>query len=86
MNELVTESKSESKKEFEPKILGFLCKQSDKLENRWTRISRNQYPPNVRVIRLMCSGRVDPNFVIDALIKGADGILILGCHLGDCHY
>jgi len=82
----MTESKSESKKEFEPKILGFLCNWCSYAGADLAGVSRNQYPPNVRVIRLMCSGRVDPNFVIDALIKGADGILILGCHLGDCHY
>ena len=86
LNELITESKSESKNEFEPKILGFLCNWCSYAGADLAGVSRNQYPPNVRVIRLMCSGRVDPVFVMDALIKGADGILILGCHLGDCHY
>jgi len=45
-----------------------------------------KYPPNLRVIRVMCSGRVDPNFVLEALARGADGVLVLGCHPGDCHY
>ena len=45
-----------------------------------------KYPPNLRVIRVMCSGRVDPNFILEALARGADGVLVLGCHPGDCHY
>jgi F420-non-reducing hydrogenase iron-sulfur subunit len=49
-------------------------------------VSRLKYAPNVRVIRLMCSGRVDPQFILDALARGADGVLIGGCHPGDCHY
>jgi len=49
-------------------------------------VSRIQYPPNIRVVRVMCSGMVHPNLVIEALTKGADGVLILGCHPGDCHY
>ncbi|MEW5761161.1 MAG: hydrogenase iron-sulfur subunit, partial [Candidatus Thermoplasmatota archaeon] len=48
--------------------------------------SRIQYPPNIRIIRVMCSGMVHPNLVIDALTKGADGVIICGCHPGDCHY
>ena len=49
-------------------------------------MSRIQYPPNIRVIRVMCSGMVHPNLVIEALTKGADGVLMCGCHVGDCHY
>ncbi|MCK4580874.1 MAG: hydrogenase iron-sulfur subunit, partial [Dehalococcoidia bacterium] len=49
-------------------------------------VSRMQYPPNVRIIRVMCSGRVSPQFIIKALRAGADGVLVLGCHIGDCHY
>nr|QEE17884.1 F420-non-reducing hydrogenase iron-sulfur subunit D [Candidatus Prometheoarchaeum syntrophicum] len=86
MNELITESKSESKTVFEPKILGFLCNWCSYAGADLAGVSRNQYPPNVRVIRVMCSGRIDPDFVMDALSKGVDGVLILGCHLGDCHY
>jgi len=86
LNELMTESKSEPKTVFEPKILGFLCNWCSYAGADLAGVSRNQYPPNVRVIRVMCSGRIDPNFVMDALSKGVDGVLILGCHLGDCHY
>ncbi|MCF2140757.1 MAG: hydrogenase iron-sulfur subunit [Candidatus Lokiarchaeota archaeon] len=79
-------NKSEVKKDFEPKILGFLCNWCSYAGADLAGVSRLQYPPNIRVIRVMCSGRVDPVFVADALLKGIDGILILGCHLGDCHY
>ena len=72
--------------EFEPKILGFLCNWCSYAGADLAGVSRNQYPPNIRVIRVMCSGRVDPVFIVDALKKGIDGVLILGCHLGDCHY
>ena len=82
----MSESKGESKTEFDPKILGFLCNWCSYAGADLAGVSRNQYPPNVRVIRVMCSGRIDPVFVMDALIRGIDGVLILGCHLGDCHY
>ena len=72
--------------EFRPSILGFLCNWCCYAGADLAGVSRNQYPPNIRVIRVMCSGRVDPMFVIDALEKGVDGVIILGCHLGDCHY
>jgi len=71
---------------FEPKILGFLCNWCSYAGADLAGVSRIQYPTNIRVIRVMCSGRVDPVFVVDALLKGIDGVLILGCHLGDCHY
>jgi len=76
----------EPETDFEPKILAFLCNWCSYAGADLAGVGRNQYPSNVRVIRLMCSGRVDPVFVLDALIKGVDGVLILGCHLGDCHY
>lgn len=72
--------------EFEPKILAFLCNWCSYAGADLAGISRIQYPPNIRVIRVMCSGRVDPIFVVDALLKKVDGVLVLGCHLGDCHY
>jgi F420-non-reducing hydrogenase iron-sulfur subunit len=72
--------------EFEPKILGFLCNWCSYAGGDLAGVSRLQYPPNIRVVRVMCSGRIDPVFVLDALEKGIDGVLILGCHLGDCHY
>lgn len=72
--------------EFEPKILGFLCNWCSYAGADLAGVSRNQYPTNIRVIRVMCSGRVDPSFIVEALRGGADGVIILGCHLNDCHY
>lgn len=71
---------------FEPKILSFLCNWCAYAGADLAGISRFQYPPNTRVIRIMCSGRVDPAFVPKAFLAGFDGVLILGCHPGDCHY
>ena len=71
---------------FEPEILGFLCNWCSYAGADLAGVSRIQYATNIRVIRVMCSGRVDPVFVIDGFLKGLDGILVLGCHLGDCHY
>lgn len=71
---------------FEPKIIGFLCRWCSYLGADLAGTSRAQYPPNVIPIRVMCSGRVDPAFVMRALADGADGVLIAGCHPGDCHY
>jgi len=71
---------------FEPKIVGFLCNWCAYAGADLAGTSRIQYPPNVRVIRVMCSARVDPTFVLKALREGADGVLICGCHPGDCHY
>ena len=72
--------------EFEPKILGFLCNWCSYAGADLAGVSRFQYPPTIRVIRVMCSGRVDPVFVLKALSAGLDGVMILGCHPGDCHY
>ncbi len=72
--------------EFEPLIIGFCCNWCSYAGADLAGVSRLQYPPNLRVIRVMCSGMVHPNLVIDALTKGADGVIICGCHLGDCHY
>ncbi len=71
---------------FEPKILGFLCNWCCYAGADLAGVSRMQYPPNIRVIRVMCSGRIDPKFIFEALRVGADGVFIGGCHLGDCHY
>ncbi|ACX53093.1 methyl-viologen-reducing hydrogenase delta subunit [Ammonifex degensii KC4] len=71
---------------FEPKIIGFLCNWCSYAGADLAGVSRLQYPPNIRIIRVMCSGRVDPSFVLKALKEGADGVLIAGCHPGDCHY
>jgi F420-non-reducing hydrogenase iron-sulfur subunit len=71
---------------FEPKIIGFLCNWCSYTGADLAGTARLKYPPNVLGIRVMCSGRVDPGFVLDAFQKGADGVLICGCHPGDCHY
>lgn len=72
--------------EFEPRIIAFLCRWCSYTGADLAGTSRLKYPPNVVPIRLMCSGRVDPTFVVNAFRKGADGVLICGCHPGDCHY
>jgi F420-non-reducing hydrogenase iron-sulfur subunit len=75
------------KTEFEPKIIGFLCNWCAYAGADLAGVSRIQYPPNIRIIRVMCSGRIDPIFILEALKDGADGVLVAGCHLpSDCHY
>ena len=71
---------------FEPKILSFLCNWCAYAGADLAGVSRFQYPPNTRVIRVMCSGRVDPVFIPKAFLAGYDGVMVLGCHPGDCHY
>ncbi len=73
-------------KDFEPKIIGFLCNWCTYTGADLAGTARIQYPPNIRVIRMMCSGGVDMVYVMKALLEGADGVLIGGCHPGDCHY
>lgn len=75
-----------SKHEFEPNIVAFLCNWCSYAGADLAGTSRIGYPPNVKIIRVMCSGRVNPMFVVNALQQGADGVLIGGCHPGDCHY
>jgi F420-non-reducing hydrogenase iron-sulfur subunit len=83
----VSKSKTEKVNEgFEPNILVFCCNWCSYAGADLAGVSRFQYPPNIRVIRVMCSGRVDPAFVLKALKNGADGVLVSGCHIGDCHY
>jgi len=72
--------------DYEPLIIAFCCNWCSYTGADLAGTSRLQYPPNVRIIRVMCSGMVHPNLVIDALTKGADGVIICGCHIGDCHY
>ncbi|GBE56598.1 methyl-viologen-reducing hydrogenase, delta subunit [archaeon BMS3Bbin16] len=72
--------------EFEPLIVAFCCNWCAYAGADLAGVSRKKYPPNVRIIRVMCSGMVHPNLVMNALTKGADGVLIAGCHPGDCHY
>ncbi len=72
--------------DFEPKIVAFLCKWCSSAGADLAGVSRLEYKPNVIPIRVMCSGRVNPLFVLKALKEGADGVLVSGCHPGDCHY
>lgn len=71
---------------FEPKIAAFTCNWCSYAAADLAGTSRIQYPPNVRIIRVMCSGMVDPAYVLKAFEAGFDGVLIAGCHIGDCHY
>ncbi len=79
-------SDKEVKKDFEPKIVGFFCNWCTAAAADLAGTSRIQYPANIRPIRVMCSGAVDSSYVIKALLEGADGVLIGGCHPADCHY
>jgi F420-non-reducing hydrogenase iron-sulfur subunit len=74
------------KEEFEPKIVGFLCNWCSYAGADLAGTSRIEYPANIRIIRVPCSGRVNPLFILKCLMYGADGVLISGCHIGDCHY
>lgn len=75
-----------AKENFEPLIVGFLCNWCSYAGADLAGVSRIQYPPNLRPIRVMCSGRVEPSFILKAFQEGADGVLVSGCHPGDCHY
>jgi len=79
-------SKSQTNDVFEPKIVGFLCNWCSYAGADLAGTSRREYPPNIRIIRVPCSSRVNPLFVLKCLFKGVDGVLISGCHIGDCHY
>jgi len=72
--------------DFEPKIIALLCNWCTYTGADLAGTSRIQYPPNIRVIRVMCSGSVDPLYIIKPILEGADGVLVGGCHAGDCHY
>jgi F420-non-reducing hydrogenase iron-sulfur subunit len=72
--------------EFEPKIVAFLCKWCSSAGSDLAGVSRMQYPSNVVPITVMCSGSVSPLYIMSAFNKGADGVLVSGCHPGDCHY
>ena len=71
---------------FEPIIVGFTCNWCSYRAADAAGTARTKYPPNIRLIRLMCSGRLDPTFVFKAFANGADGVMVAGCHPGDCHY
>ena len=71
---------------YEPKIIAFACNWCSYAGADYAGVSRIQYPTNIRTIRVMCSGRVSPAFILQAFQAGADGVLVAGCHIGDCHY
>ena len=75
-----------SENRFEPLIIALCCNWCSYAGADLAGVSRFQYPPNIRIIRVMCSGMVHPDFIIEALTKGADGVIMCGCHHGDCHY
>jgi F420-non-reducing hydrogenase iron-sulfur subunit len=76
----------EAGKAFEPRIIGFLCYWCSYTGADMAGTARMKYAPNVDIMRLMCSGRIDPELITTAFSKGADGVLVCGCHVGDCHY
>ncbi len=86
MSEKLTNIQPAGPKGFEPRIVAFFCNWCTYLAADLAGTSRIKYAPNARVVRVMCSGRIDPQFVIEAFAKGADGVLIGGCHPNDCHY
>ncbi|MEW6567579.1 MAG: hydrogenase iron-sulfur subunit [Chloroflexota bacterium] len=71
---------------YEPKIIGFLCNWCSYRGADMAGMARLKYPPNVKIIRVPCSGRISPELVLRTFREGADGVLVLGCHIGDCHY
>ena len=85
MTETIIEEKK-SDENWEPKIIAFLCNWCSYAGADLAGVSRIQYPPNIRIVRVPCSGRVNPYFIIKSLTDGWDGVLISGCHPGDCHY
>lgn len=80
------ENRNTRQDSFDPKIVGFLCNWCSYAGADKAGLNQTPYPPNVRVVKFMCSGRMDPQFVLQAYQNGADGVLILACHFGDCHY
>lgn len=80
------EKEVKSNEKFEPKIIAFMCNWCSYSGADLAGVSRIKSSPNIRIIRTMCSGRVDPSFIIQAFQKGADGVMVAGCHFGDCHY
>ncbi len=79
-------TKAKERARFEPRIVAFCCNWCSYAGADLAGTSRMQMPPNIRIIRVNCTGRIDPSFILDALYEGADGVLVSGCHPGDCHY
>ena len=90
MNEVSVDKESEKlakeDKDWEPKIIAFLCNWCSYAGADLAGVSRIQYPPSIRIVRVPCSGRINPYFIIKSLTDGWDGVLVSGCHPGDCHY
>ncbi len=86
MEELQENASKVGDKSWQPKIVAFLCNWCSYAGADLAGVSRIQYPPNIRIIRVPCSGRINPMFILKALQHGADGVLVSGCHPGDCHY
>jgi coenzyme F420-reducing hydrogenase delta subunit len=84
MTQMIKESKD--KKEWEPKIIAFLCNWCSYAGADLAGVSRLKYPPTIRIVRVPCSGRINPFFILKSLTDGWDGVLVSGCHPGDCHY
>lgn len=80
------DNENDGKSNFEPSIIGFFCNWCTSSAADLAGTARLQYPPNVKPIRVMCTGFIDPVYIIRALLEGADGVIIGGCHPGDCHY
>ena len=80
------DTNTEAPPEWRPRIIAFFCNWCTYTAADLAGVSRMKYAPNTRIVRVMCSGRIDPQFILEAFAKGADGVLIGGCHPGDCHY
>lgn len=85
-NSNIDKQQSNDDGEWEPKIIAFLCNWCSYAGADLAGTSRIQYPANIRIIRVPCSGRINPLYIIQALVDGADGVMVSGCHPGDCHY
>lgn len=82
----MTDNKKKIKEEFEPKIIAFLCSWCSYAGADLAGVSRLQYPANIRIVKVPCSGRINPFYILKSLQQGADGVWVSGCHPGDCHY
>ncbi len=83
---MITQEKKEKNVEFTPNILCFCCNWCSYAGADLAGVSRYQYPPTIKIVRVMCSRRVDPAFILEGFKEGIDGVIVTGCHIGDCHY